>query len=308
MSKHTRLLKIWNLCHMVRRRIPELAQMCEVSERTIYRDILALEEIGVNMAENNGWYLTSEKPLPQLILNDAEKVVLTLALRHFTLHLDRDLDEIANSLLNKLLESPANVPGISLESVTISGAWQGFFGRLDKAIDQNRWATLLEYQKLNNEIVKDRRVAPYNLAFRERAWYLVAYTPSSGRYQNYRLDRIRKLRIEKETFQPRSFDIKAHYQGSLGGLVDSPQRMKARFKGLAAEILKKDGRINGDDIYPEGESVILDTVINGEDQWLRWLTGFGAEVEILEPEALRRKALDRFQAALSTYRPDNQET
>ena len=47
--------------------------------------------------------------------------------------------------------------------------------------------------------------------------------------------------------------------------------------------------------------MILDTIINGEIQWLRWLLGFGGEAEILEPATLREKAIRMLREGLQRY-------
>ena len=72
MQKQVRLLKIWKLCRERRRSVGDLAEMCAVKERTIYRDIRALEDIGVSLAYDRGYYIAHEAPLPQLALTPTE--------------------------------------------------------------------------------------------------------------------------------------------------------------------------------------------------------------------------------------------
>jgi DeoR/GlpR family transcriptional regulator of sugar metabolism len=71
-QKQARLLKIWKLCRERRRSVGDLAEMCAVKERTIYRDIRALEDIGVSLAYDRGYYIAHEAPLPQLALTPTE--------------------------------------------------------------------------------------------------------------------------------------------------------------------------------------------------------------------------------------------
>ena len=301
MQKSIRLLKIWKLCYEKRRSINELAEMCMVTERTIYRDLQALSELEVMIAYDRGYYVAQETPLPQLALTRIEQLVLTLALQNMPLHLDTELEDVVNGLLNKLLDRPVGNSGISLVSGPKSIHKGQVFTRLQKAVDNNCYVTLVEYQRLGGEIILNLTVEPYHLVFREQNWYLVAWSPRHENFRIFRMSRIVRLKEENTTFKPRMFDPKAYFKGSLGIVVDKQQRIIARFTGMAKEIVKKDGRFTEKDFQDNGDSLILDTVINGEIQWLRWLLGFGGEVEILQPPGMREKAARMLNEGLQHY-------
>lgn len=302
MQKSIRLLKIWKLCREKHRlTVPKLAKMCSVTERTVYRDIQALGEAGVLISYHKGYYIAEENPLPQLALSSAEQLVLTLALQNLPLHMDRELEDVVSGLLNKLLEHPVDDAGIALDAGPKSLVKGHVFTRLQKAIDAHHLVTLVEYSHLNGRVTRDRKVEPYLLAFRERNWYLVAWSPHYEDFRIYRMSRIVRLRVEETTFQARPFDPEEYFRGSLGIIVDKPQRMKARFTGLAKEIVKKDGRFSPKDMREEDGGLFLETTINGEIQWLRWLLGFGGEAEILEPAGMREKAIRMLREGLGVY-------
>jgi predicted DNA-binding transcriptional regulator YafY len=257
--------------------------------------------MGVTLACNGGYHVIAEDVLPQLNLTRAEQLVVTLALKNLPLHLDRELEEIANGVLNKLLEQPIESRGIALETAKVGPLKPGVFARLQKAIEEHHLITLINYRTLEDEIVTRHGLEPYLLVFRERAWYLVAWNPLRDANRIYRLDRIDKLHVEKQTFTPRPFDPEAYFRGSLGIVVGEPQRLRARFTGLAKEIVKKDGRFPPEEMREENGALILDKTISGEILWLRWILGFGGEAEILEPAAMREKASAMLREALARY-------
>jgi len=74
-----------------------------------------------------------------------------------------------------------------------------------------------------------------------------------------------------------------------------------RFAGLTAEIVKKDGRFSPKDLHEDNNALILDTIIQGEILWLRWILGFGGEAEILEPAGMREDAQRMLHDALNNY-------
>ncbi|MGH7452757.1 MAG: helix-turn-helix transcriptional regulator, partial [bacterium] len=293
---------IWSLCR--RRRMmtaPRLAEMCGVDERTIYRDLQALCEMGVALVPENGYRVISHHDLPQFQFTHLEQVVLTLALKNLPLHLDKELKKVASGLLNKLLEQPVESPEIALEALPAGQPRGNAFARLQKAIEMHQLVTFLKYRKLADETVSGLTVEPYLLYFRDRAWYLVAWNPQREAHRIYRLDRIDKLQVEKQTFRPRPFNAEEYFRGSFGIMVDAPQHLRVRFTGLAKEIVKKDGRFPPDEMREENGALILDKVISGEILWLRWILGFGGEAEILEPAALREKAVTMLRAGLQVY-------
>ncbi len=302
MQKSIRILKIMSLCSRKRMMTaPRLAKMCGVTERTIYRDLQALGELGVAIVAENGYRVLDKNPLPQLNLTHSEQVVLTLALKNLPLQMDKQLKELVTGLLNKLLEQPVDSPAIALEVPPAPRLKGNIFERLQKAIEGHQLITFLKYRKLEDEVVSGVTVEPYLLYFRERAWYLVAWNPQRGDHRVYRLDRIDKLRVEKATFTPRAFDAPEYFRGTLGAVVGDPIGLRVRFTGLAKEIVKKDGRFSPKDLHEENGSLILDTTIKGEILWLRWILGFGGDAEILEPAALREQAVAMLQAALQKY-------
>ncbi|MGH7491431.1 MAG: helix-turn-helix transcriptional regulator [bacterium] len=302
MQKSIRLLKIWSLCR--RRRMmtaPRLAEMCGVDERTIYRDILALGEMGVTVACNGGYHVIEENVLPQLNLTSAEQLVVTLALQNLPLHLDQELEGVANGVLNKLLDQPAESRSVALAPAPPGKPKAGVFSRLHKAIHEHRLITFIKYRKLADEEESNLRLEPYHLRFLERAWYLVAWSFKRAAFRMYRLDRIDKLHVEKQAFAPRPFDAEEYFRGAFGAIVDAPQRLRVRFTGLAKEIVKKDGRFSPQDWREENGALILELTGSGEILWLRWILGFGGEAEILEPVTLRDKAITMMRAGLQVY-------
>jgi predicted DNA-binding transcriptional regulator YafY len=195
MQKSIRLLKIWSLCRS--RRVmtaPRLAKMCGVDERAIYRDLQSLNEIGVKIACNGGYHVIEENVLPQLHLTRPEQLVITLALRNLPLHLDRELEEIANGVLNKLLDQPAEDRNAELSAVKTRPLKSGVFARLDKAIQTHQMVTFIKYRKLADEEESNLRLEPYHLRFMYRACYLVGWSLKRSAFRMYRLDRIDKLR------------------------------------------------------------------------------------------------------------------
>lgn len=308
MQKSVRLLKIWKLCKEQRYQTAQiLAQKCGVTERTIYRDLQMLGELGVAIACNGGYRVVSEAALPQFDLTEPEQLFLTLALRSLPIADDPNWAKIANGLFNKLLEQPAGNQTVLLEPQSRDRLAGTAFSRLQKAIEARHLIRLKRYRKLTDEIVTDLLIEPYILIHRAYHWYLVAWTGSLEQFRTYRVDRIERMQVEKETYTVRPFDPKAYFRGSFEVMVGKPQRLRVRFTGLAKQIVLKGGRFQPQDLHEDGDAVLLDTTMSGEIQWLRWILGFGGEAEILEPKGLQQQAQQMLAAGLAVYKKEKKD-
>jgi predicted DNA-binding transcriptional regulator YafY len=83
MTKSERLLFIINLFRVKKRiTLDELAQECEVSKRTVYRDILSLSSLDIPIYFDNGYRLARNISLPALNFSQDEREALGFSLRY----------------------------------------------------------------------------------------------------------------------------------------------------------------------------------------------------------------------------------
>jgi predicted DNA-binding transcriptional regulator YafY len=75
-----------------------------------------------------------------------------------------------------------------------------------------------------------------------------------------------------------------------------------RFTDQAAVAIKTSQHHSSERIYENRiGSVIYEIDVAGTDEFLRWVLGFGAEAEFLEPENIRNKMIDFLKSALKIY-------
>jgi len=73
---------------------------------------------------------------------------------------------------------------------------------ISKAIKEHLLLAL-DYYKENEDEYSERRVEPYALINGREGWYVAAYDPSKADVRHFRLDRIRRAELTKESFDPR---------------------------------------------------------------------------------------------------------
>lgn len=109
MTKAERLLFIVNMFR-VRKRVSldELARECEVSKRTVYRDLLSLSSLNIPVYFQNGYRLARDISLPPLNFTRDEQELLGFSLKNSCLvrspHISGKLRNIELKILSALPE------------------------------------------------------------------------------------------------------------------------------------------------------------------------------------------------------------
>jgi predicted DNA-binding transcriptional regulator YafY len=197
-----------------RMRAEDLAKQFEISQRTVYRDMAALSEMGVPLVAmpGEGYMLMPGYFLPPLVFSPEEAAALMLGARLLGLHAlgrlpddaERAIAKIALVLPNKSLEQVARLS----EIVRFFVDRQGFdlddprLVALQGAIIEQR-AVTLTYQGAQGEGPTERTVEPHYLTYSDGAWYVSGYCRLRQAPRAFRLDRVVHYRVLMERFAPR---------------------------------------------------------------------------------------------------------
>jgi len=144
----------------------------------------------------------------------------------------------------------------------------------------------LEYYKENEDELSLRRVEPYALTNGREGWYVASFDPERDAMRHFRLDRIKRVTVSKERFEPRpEVDPAAEVDGWLRtGEVQasrtarvwvSPER--ARWAREARRVVEE--RADG--------SVIVELSFAGVDWLVREILKEAGDAAVLEPADAR---------------------
>lgn len=189
-------------------RAEDLAGTFEVSVRTIYRDILALNEAGVPVVSvpGRGYQLMEGYFLPPLHFTPQEAIMLTLGVGAVQKAFDAEYASAAESAAKKLLavlpeERRADVERVREHLRVIPGGG----GRADETLRLLRGAVLghrtvsFAYHKPHGP-PQPRQVYPLGLVHLHGVWLLVAFDPERNAQRAFRLDRMEEVRVMTQTF------------------------------------------------------------------------------------------------------------
>lgn len=276
-------------------RAQDLAERFDVSERTVYRDIDALCELGVPIVgvAGEGYRLMDGYYLPPIMFSEEEVRGLFLSVSLLTSFTPEGTTrDAAQSAIEKI---QAVLPEATLRQVEVLRTVIGFyafgraplnlddpkFGLLQQAI-QKRRVVRLHYHAMHTNRITERLVEPLHLAYLESTWVLSGYCRLRNDERNFRLDRIDELQPTGETFAARP-NVFPHSEA--GNAVDVVVRFQPEVVRWVRESQHFSFRMerppHGDD------SVSMVYEVRSRDQILRWLIQWGTMFEILEPAEFR---------------------
>ena len=314
MAKYDRLLFILNLLR-TRRNLTaaQLASECDVTERSIYRDIIALSEANIPIYYHNGYKLASDLFLPALNFDFDEYTCLKLALESSPLRktgkysgvLKRIAAKIEAGLSQAVKErrkSAVDATHIDIETSIEEKRAAQFYGVIEQAVSERR-CLALEYDAVESGETS-RVVEPHFIIFRGRAFYFVAYCRMRKDLRTFRLERVQNITILDEKFTPQpGVTPNSYFEGAWELGSGEPVEVAVRFTGTAAKRVASVTHHHKEAKQWERSGALMYRVkVRGIEEIQRWLVGFGDQAEVLEPKSIRENLSRIGQYLTKTYK------
>ena len=193
----------------------ELADTFEVSPRTIYRDIEAINMAGIPIRSisgvGGGFEIMPEYKLDKKVFSTADLSIILMGLS--------SLSNIVrgNDLVNAFEKVKSFIPAEKAKEIEIKtnqicidlSPWVGNrtiqpnLERIKTAIQDHK---LLYFEYIAHHGIKTvRTVEPYQLVLKGIHWYFQGYCYTRNDYRLFRLSRMSELQIRPERFIPRDF-------------------------------------------------------------------------------------------------------
>jgi predicted DNA-binding transcriptional regulator YafY len=195
-------------------RAEDLARKFEISQRTVYRDMAALSEMGIPLVSlpGEGYTLMEGYFLPPLVFTPEEAAALVLGARLLALHAQGRLPRDAEQAMSKIAHV---LPNQSREQVErLSEIIRFFVDRRGFNLDDRRlvdlqWAIIdrraleITYTGYRGEGSTTRVIEPRHLTYSDGVWYVNGYCRLRQDMRAFRFNRIEQYRLLKENFMPR---------------------------------------------------------------------------------------------------------
>ncbi len=186
----------------------QLSERLEISQRSVYRDIAALQAQGVPIEGEAGvgYRMRRGFDLPPLMFTTREAEALVVSVRIAQSRIDTELAACAEDALAKILGVLPAAKRIAAETVSVYAMSAGPDAATRIRLAQLRHATDgkfkigLEYLDLKDAVSR-RVVRPLACFFWGDVWTLAAWCEQREDFRNFRVDRIRTLDILDTRFR-----------------------------------------------------------------------------------------------------------
>ncbi len=291
----------------------ELARRLEVSERTIHRDMEALGTAGVPVVAERGvgggWSLMEGYRTNLTGLSESEVQALFVT-KPSRLLADLRLEKASDAALVKLLTALPSVNRRNAElarqriHIDVSG-WNRssesvpFLPALQDAVWRERRVRM---QYGDDDCASERSVDPLGLVAKGSVWYLVAAVDDTIR--SYRVSRVHQVTIlEEPCRRPDDFDLARFWDQSSTEFKKQLPRYEVVIRAQASMVrwirsLMRFGGIDKIDEEDDGR-VRISMHFDAEEVARAVLLGFGEQIEILAPVALRDNVLQTARAIVA---------
>lgn len=277
----------------------DLAEQFDVSQRTIYRDIKALEKAGIPIygEAGVGYGLVEGYRLPPTKFSREEILTLAAAEKLMQKFVDPDLFRHFSSALNKIkayLRYNDKLSVNLLEENMLMGTLAHRFNEnvpsalsiLFDSIAQQKVVSM-DYHSGTSRAPSHREIEPVGVFHQGNYWYFIAYCHLRNEHRQFRIDRIQKISITStpftQTHKPLSHYVEKEEQPlptvtiriSVPLIYARYMEWERSYYGFVSEEITDSGVI------------MTFACSNMEQEFARWYLMFADRAKILEPEMLK---------------------
>lgn len=286
----------------------ELADMFEVSPRTIYRDIDAINMAGIPVRSTSGvgggFEIMQQYKIDKKVFSTADLSALLMGLSSLSGMVRGD--ELVHALAKvksfipadkaKDIELKVNQICIDLSPWMGNSNIQPYLEIIKAALQESRLLTFEYVAHHGNKTA--RTVEPYQLVLKGSHWYLQGYCHIRNDYRLFRLSRMSNLQMQEETFTPRDYQKP---QLEFADILETMQtKIKIRVhKSVIDRVLDY---CTYEDLSPDGnEYYIVNFPFIENEYHYDILLSFGDKCECLEPLHIRTKMKHRIHDIAALY-------
>ncbi len=321
-KKYSQAARLHDLIRILEARygatVDELVEECQVTRRTIYRDLQAILDSGyplVSERQDDGFvvyrFVSGFSKIPPITFSLEELMTLylcrgQLAYLHGTPFQD-DLEAIFSRIRSNL--PPRSVAHLERIAEASAPRFDGFkdYSQQHQLLQDLRQALLLQRRCLIRYRPAKRRqssylIDPYTLLFFKNGLYIGGYSHKRKALRLFAVERIQTVELQDERFEvPEDYQVEM-LTGRAFGLIDEgeSQQLELRFGQEVAHLIQERVWHPGQQLAknPDG-SLMMRFSASGDKEILAWLYSFIPHVQVLGPESFREKFTAGLQEALA---------
>jgi predicted DNA-binding transcriptional regulator YafY len=287
----------------------EVADRFNISLRTVYRDVKALEESGIPVIgeAGSGYTIMEGYRLPPVMFTQEEASALLMGAKLAEQLTDASVKKYYEAALFKIKAILRSIDKEYVDQLNdhievlqsrlpADHTSNQYLAALQKAIVDKK-VVFLRYQSNSAEEMTERLVEPIGLCYYSLNWHLIGWCRLRKGYRDFRLSRIFRLQLKDEAFE--------NTHPSLQEYIKS-MTWDSELQEVVVRMKKETTRYIQDQKYfygfvreePDGEYMRMHFLTASLRGFARWLLMFTNTVVIESPQALtdltRRLAKEAF--------------
>ena len=286
----------------------ELADLFEVSPRTIYRDIDAINRAGIPVfstpGAGGGFEIMKQYKIDRKVFSAADLSAILTGLSGLS-----DMirgDELVNALVKvksfipgdraKDIEFKANQIHIDLTPWMGNGDIQSYLEEIKRALQESRLLSFEYADRYGNRT--ERTAEPYQLVLKGSHWYWQGYCHQRNDFRLFKLSRMSNLNVLAERFIPRSYKKPQLDFADMAATMQMTIKLRIH-RSVMDRVLDY---CSHEHFSPDGEEhYIVRFPFIENDYYYSMLFSFGSRCECLEPPQVRMEMKRRIQDMAGIY-------
>jgi len=295
-----------------------MADACEVSRRTIFRDLETLRAAGVPLAfdsNTNRFHipetyflaptnLSSEEALSVMVLchemgdgtglpyySSARKAVTKLE-NSLPEHIKRQVREVSSHVEIKLnpVHQPEDAQLVYQQLVDAAG---------------HRRSVRLQYRSIFDSDVIRTKLSPYKLMFSRHSWYVIGRSSVHRAVRTFKVNRIQECELLDDTFEvPPTFRVDGFLRNAWH-MIPEPgpdSEIVVRFDPLVAQnVAEVQWHKTQSLCWNDDGSLDFHVQVSGIREISWWILGYGSRAKVLQPTELRELIEEHARKILANY-------
>jgi len=279
---------------------PYLAELFEVSRRTINRDIEDLSKAGIPIAARQGTngsiFIMKQYKIDHTLLTNTEMQDILAGLR--------SLDSVNGTnrygqLMEKLSVGSSDfMTGNQSVLIDLSSWYKDSIAPkielIRNAIDNCREFDFLYYSPKGESV---RRIEPYYLIFHWSSWYVWGWCKTRRDFRLFKLNRMDQLELSAQTFPKRPVPVP---DLSTAHVFPGNIKVTALFEaGCKWRLVEEFGAGSFEEL-PDGK-LLFHAEYTDEENLIAWIMSFQDQAVLLEPAELRQRIILTLQKMQKNY-------
>jgi len=323
MARGDQLSRQWKmlntlLASRIGKTVPELADELGCTKRTVYRDLEALQAGGFPITtqtrdNRSYWHIlnTGSQQVP-LAFSIPELMALYFGKEMLRTYRGTVFHDAIESLLSKIKATlpPAYIDYLDRiqDRMDAGPPPRKDYTRLGPQITEINTAIIDEkvlrmvYFSMGRQAESSRTVHPYRLRHVEDSLYLIGYCTLRQQVRTFAVDRIKQVAATEERFTiPDGFDLQGFLEDSFGIYQGPTTTVKICFSPKVAGYIRERTWHRSQQLEEQADGAdIFTATVAGIEEISHWVLRWGAEAQVLSPEALRQ-IVGRHAAAMDAY-------